>query len=416
MPLKLEITEGHSKGTAFTFTEPANFLVGRANPEAHFRLPDSDPYFSRRHFVIEIAPPFYRLIDLKSRNGTFVNGVKVPAIELRDGDVITCGKTTMVVRIEFDSESTMDVPLSDEPGMPPVEGTAVQPFPLAPLSPPGAPTIPGYRLQSELGRGGMGVVYRAVRESDERTVAIKTIKPDIRPSPHAVARFLREARITCELNHPGIVAGLDNGESMGTFWLAMEYIDGRDGYKILQTEGPLKISRAVNWTRQLLEALAYAHDLGRVHRDVKPANILISQTPEGERVRITDFGLARAYQASMMSVRSTGLTQAGKPLGTLKFMPLEQLLDASSVKPPADQYSAAATLYQLLTGKYLFANVTNDIEWHIQVYEGNPTPIRSHRPEIPERLAATIHKALSRKPEDRFKDVREFSAALSSEE
>jgi eukaryotic-like serine/threonine-protein kinase len=268
--------------------------------------------------------------------------------------------------------------------------------------------FPGYRLLRELGRGGMGVVYQAARQSDGALVAIKTIHPQVRPSESAIARFLREAETIRRLRHPHIVTGLDQAETQGVLWLAMEFIDGRDGYRIVEQEGALAIPRAINWMGQLLEALDYAHQQGFVHRDVKPANVLISATASGEKLTLTDFGLARAYQVSRLS----GLTLAGSSGGTPKFMPPEQVLDMRSVKPAGDQYSAAATLYHFLTGKYLFEAPRTPSEWFLQILESTPTPIQQHRPDIADSLAQVIHQALSRKPEDRFPNVQGFAQAL----
>ena len=409
MPLTLLITEGPSKGTSFTFSEHSTFLVGRAL-DAHFRLPEDDRYFSRRHFIIEINPPLCKLVDLKSRNGTLVNGKQVEMIDLKDGDRIQGGQTTMLVKLEAEPGVTLDCDPQTNYNLPTPEGTAIQ------VGPPRETVsssstvveIPGYEIQSEIGRGGMGVVYRAVRKSDGTTVAIKTILPEAQPTGHAVARFLREAETIRSLKHAGIVAGLDHGESKGMLWLAMEFIDGKDGNQVLEAEGPLAIPRAVDWMRQLLEALGHAHDRGFIHRDVKPANLLVARTAIGEQIKLTDFGLARAYQVSRLS----GLTLAGASGGTPKFMPPEQVLDMRSVKPSGDQYSAAATLYHLLTRKYLFENAATVVEWFLQILEGTPTPIQKHRPEIPDSLAKVIHRALSRKPEDRYPDVRMFSQAL----
>ena len=157
-----------------------------------------------------------------------------------------------------------------------------------------------------------------------------------------------------------------------------------------------------------LDALAFAHDRGFVHRDLKPGNLLVAGAGGSEAVTLADFGLARAYQASQMS----GLTLAGAAGGTPPFMPPEQILDMRSVKPAADQYAAAATLYWLLTKQYVHDATGATADWFVKVLDQDAVPIRSRRADLPERLAAVIHKGLSRKPEGRYADVRAFAAAL----
>jgi eukaryotic-like serine/threonine-protein kinase len=413
MPLTFQITEGPSKGASYTFAEHATFLVGRAL-DAHFRLPEDDRYFSRRHFIVEVNPPLCRLIDIRSRNGTLVNGKRVEMADLKDGDVVQGGRTTMRVLLESEPAVTLNRGFTGLEERPLIEGTFPQVGSIgAAFPPPGgeempAVRIPGYVIGTELGRGGMGAVYRATRESDGRTVAVKLILPEVKVSEHALARFLREIDTVSALSHENIVGGVDRGECDGFAWLAMEFVDGQDAHRAVERGGPLAVSRAAEWGRQLLDALAHAHDRGFVHRDVKPANLLVASGPEGDRLKLTDFGLARAYQVSRLS----GLTLAGASGGTPKFMPPEQVLDMRSVKPAGDQYSAAATLYYLLTRKFLFESTGSVMDWFFQILEGTPTPIRSHCPEIPERLAAAIHRALSRKPGDRFRDTREFSRAI----
>jgi serine/threonine-protein kinase len=166
---------------------------------------------------------------------------------------------------------------------------------------------------------------------------------------------------------------------------------------------------AVRLTCQLLTALEYAHGRGVVHRDIKPANVLLGRAGRKRIVKLADFGLARLYEASKLS----GLTMQGETGGTPAFMAPEQVTHYREVKPAADQYSTAATLYTLLTGEYLYDFPPEPTLALIKILTETPVPIRDRRPDVPEGLATVIHKALSREPEERHADVAAFRKALA---
>ena len=426
MPLTLTVTAGPHAGRVFTFDRHDTFLVGRS-AEAHFSLPD-DPYFSRMHFLVEVNPPLCRLTDLNSHNGTLVNGQKLQEADLHNGDEIRGGHT--ILRVSAPAAATLDLPLAeaagaarpdplasaatlDDSGLPPALADFPPPLDasthpqLRLTAGPGFPIVHGYRLLKEIGRGGMGVVYRGIHESDGSEVAIKTIRPGANPGPTAIARFLREAAILKELRHPRIVGFRDSGEVGGLLYFVMDFVPGRDAAQLVTTEGPLPMKRAVGIIMHLLEALTYAHAKGFVHRDIKPANLLVSGEPGQEAVRVADFGLARTYQESALS----GLTLSGSAAGTPQFMPPEQVTDFRSVKPAADLYSTAATLYHLLTGKYVYDGVRAS-DLFRQILLENPVPLRARRPELPAGLDAVVHRALARLPADRYADAGAFARAL----
>jgi serine/threonine-protein kinase len=270
------------------------------------------------------------------------------------------------------------------------------------------PLLPGYRIVRELGRGGMGVVYLTVREADSAVVAVKTIRPALAGTAQLVERFLREARVLEELDHPHIVALHDIGEANGLLYFAMEYIRGIDAESLLESHGPLPVDRAVGLIAQVLRALHYAHLKGFVHRDVKPANILITHRDGEEHACLADFGLARLYQATQFS----GLTASGAVGGTPEFMAPEQVTSYRHSKPAADQYAAAATLYTLLTGKLTHDFVPSTYGRLEQLLHDEPVPIQQRRPDLSAVLADAIHRALARDPAGRFPDARAFRRAL----
>jgi serine/threonine-protein kinase len=272
----------------------------------------------------------------------------------------------------------------------------------------GLPRVAGYCIARELGRGGMGVVYLAVREAGGLQVALKTIIPAAAARRSQVDRFLREADILKRLDHPNIVAFRDVGETDGCLYFAMDFVEGTDAARLLKQQGPLPLKTAARIVCQLLAALDYAHAKGFVHRDIKPANLLIAEEGGKKTVKLADFGLARVYQESRLS----GLTMQGDVGGTVAFMPPEQITNFRQVRPAADQYSAAATLYNLLTGRVLFDFKDATAQPLAVVLQNEPVPLGDRRPDLPPELAAVVHRALAKDPAARFPDARTFRAAL----
>jgi serine/threonine-protein kinase len=425
MIVTLSVTEGPHRGQVFEFREHDTFIVGRSK-DAHFRLPLKDKTFSRFHFMVEVNPPCCRLIDMASRNGTRVNGRKVSVIDLRDGDTIRGGQTVLTVAIQPDPDRPEASPEVDatRPDVPrgtpgaggsattvdiPVPASALAPAPVPAAAPAPEWSVPGYRVERVLGEGGMGIVYRARREPGGELLALKTIAPAIAGSAGTIARFLREATVLRQLEHVNIVRFEQIGQAGGRLYFAMEYVPGPNADGLLRKRGgPLPIAAAVALVGQALEALAYAHDLGFVHRDIKPRNLLVTRQGNRPLVKLTDFGLARIYLTSPLS----GLTFTGQTAGTSGFMAPEQITDFRGVRPSADQYAAGAMLYYLLTAKKVYDFPPEIQRQLLMVLQEEPVPIRHRRAEIPSDLAAIIHRALTREPEDRFADVRAMHQAL----
>ena len=441
LTLTLKVTDGPGHGQSYTFAGAQTLYLGRSR-KAHISVPDES--LSRLHFCVELTPTEGRLTDLKSRNGTRVNGRCVQTAKLGDGDTVHAGQTMLKVVFSMGAGSFEDaeaavtkvlpvMAAAAPPAAPAHESSGTfstihsrpSPEPAAPLGATLAPptprpatfpvtnptllTIKGYQLDRELGRGGMGVVYLARRESDSQRVALKVIKTAVTAQSRQMQRFLREANILRQLDHHHIVHFLEVSECNGQVFIAMEYIEGTDAAMMLKQQERLGIKEAVRMVCQLLSALKYAHERRFVHRDIKPANMLVADEQGKKSVKLADFGLARVCQDSQVSE----LTLPGEVGGTMAFMPPEQLTEFRNVTPAADQYSAAATLYNLLSGKYLFDFKDNSVPATSRVLNEEPIPLRSHRPEVPEELSNIIQRALAKTPEQRFASVHEFRAALT---
>jgi len=256
----------------------------------------------------------------------------------------------------------------------------------------------------------MGVVFLALRNANGLLVALKTVKPAMVGSKVQIERFLREARILEQLDHSNIVAFREMGETKGLLYFAMDFVPGTDVSDLqAQNGGPLPVARAVGLACQMLEGLEYAHARKIVHRDIKPANLLVEQRGGRDVLRVTDFGLARTYQASQIS----GLMMGGDIGGTVAFMAPEQVTHFRDAKPPVDQYAASATLYRLLTNQNIY-NLTGQLPQQLlMIMQDDPVPILSRRADLPRELAAIIHRGIARNPGDRFADVKAMRLALA---
>ena len=258
-----------------------------------------------------------------------------------------------------------------------------------------------YEVQGLLGRGGMGVVYKAFDPVIQRLVAIKTItKSAMQPSElqYAIARFRHEAQAVGRLSHPRIVAIYDYGEDADIAYIVMELVNGKSLFEHLQNKAKFDLVAIGEIVRQLLDGISYAHTHGVVHRDIKPSNILVN---EDGRIKLTDFGIAHLDTSS--------LTQVGEIMGSPGYMSPEQFTgDAPDEK--SDLYAAGVIAYELLTGSKPFTG--SNIEIMRKVLGERPANPSAFNPQISVQLDWATHKALAKKREERFQNAREFALAF----
>lgn len=258
-----------------------------------------------------------------------------------------------------------------------------------------------FRILARLGEGGMADVHRALDEASGKEVALKVLKEELARRPEVLRRFVREAEILQELDHPQIVRVLAVGPPEPPAWFAMELLPGGGLAHELENEEPLDDARTVMVVRDVLSALEHAHAKGIVHRDLKPENVLLD---EAGRARLTDFGVAKVLDG-------TQLTHTGTQLGTPQYMAPEQVRGRRSMGPGVDVYATGILLYELLTGRPPFRGQDPVAVGYAHNFEPVPALRRRGRP-VPEDLARVCLKALEKKPQGRWRSARSMREAL----
>ena len=357
----------------------------------------------------------------------------------------TCGERVPVDRRPEPEQTAADaeVPIAeagtspDAPTLPPDAKTPTSP-PLgegqvpvveaAPFDIPGAlQNHPRYRVIRLLGVGGMGAVFLAEHQLMERNVALKVISQNMMQNATAVERFRREVKAAARLHHPNIVTAFDAEQAGDVHFLVMEYVPGISLAHFVAKHGPLPVQQACDYVRQACLGLQHAMDKGMVHRDIKPQNLMV--TPEG-RLKILDFGLARFASEAVVTADGKSLadsfggavrpgasfpgllTQAGSVMGTPDYIAPEQIDDARKADIRADIYSLGCTFYYLLCGQAPFAAVTALFDKLVAHRERVPLDIRQRRPEVPDGVAAVVHRMIAKRPQDRYATPAAVAGAL----
>ncbi|MFJ4787435.1 serine/threonine-protein kinase [Streptomyces sp. NPDC088794] len=269
--------------------------------------------------------------------------------------------------------------------------------------------VAGYRIEREIGRGGMAVVYRARDLRLDRAVALKLLAPELARNDTFRLRFTHESRAAAAIDHPHIVPVFEAGETDGVLYIAMRYVEGSDLRHLLDRQGPLAPPAALRIAAQVASALDAAHDHGLVHRDVKPGNILVARGTDSdhpEHVYLTDFGLTKK------SLSLTGFTSVGQFVGTLDYVAPEQI-SGRPVDGRCDVYGLACVVYESLAGRPPFCRDDDmALLWAHQYDE--PPPLTESRPDLSAPVDAVFAKALAKSPDDRHDSCLAFITALRS--
>ena len=256
-----------------------------------------------------------------------------------------------------------------------------------------------YRIVRRLGAGGMANVYLAEDQELGRRVAIKILNDRHANDDQFVERFRREAKSAAGLSHPNIVSIYDRGEAEGTYYIAMEHLDGRNLKELIVARGPAPVRIAIEYSRQILGALSFAHRNKIVHRDIKPHNVLV----DGDgRLKVTDFGIARAGASQM--------TETGSIVGTAQYLSPEQAR-GGQIDQRSDLYSVGVVLYELLTGMVPFTG-DSPVEIAMKHLSTTPAPPSSVRPDVSHDLDLIVMRALAKDPDDRYQTAEEMDADL----
>ncbi len=435
---QLLVTIGKDKGRRLTLGD--EFVIGRA-VSGEGRLGD-DPELSRRHArVSRDANGQLTIEDLGSANGTFVNGVPVHERQvLSVGDSVRVGRTTLeLTDLRRPSPAVPPSPApaappspapaapsspppaaspSPPPAAPPSEPPAPKPSP-APSPPPAArpsPTPPppprspdalplgtvfaGCRVEEVIGRGDMGVVYRAEELALQRRVALKLILPEHSQDDRFRERFRRESRVAASIDHPNVIPILEAGDEDGVLFISMRLVEGTDLRALIAAEGRVAPLRAARIVRQVGAALDAAHARGLVHRDVKPANVLLAR---GDHVYLSDFGLATREE------EVGGLTRQGSIVARAEYVAPEQIIE-DRVDALTDVYALGCLLYESLTGEAPFEGWTEGPAIMAHVNAPPPSPLE-RCPDLPPRLDEVVRRAMAKQPGERYPSAGDLGQA-----
>jgi serine/threonine protein kinase len=265
----------------------------------------------------------------------------------------------------------------------------------------------GYRIDGLISRGGMGVLHRATQLSLDRTVGLKLIAPEFADDRLFRERFKREARLAAQIEHPNVLPIYEAGEWEGQLFLSMRYVEGTDLRELIASEGRLHPRHAAPIVAQVASALDAAHERDLVHRDVKPANVLIEDRAVSPHAYLTDFGLSK------LTSSATGLTKTGRWVGTLDYAAPEQV-QAGRTDARTDVYALGCVLYEVLTGQVPFPRA-RDVAKVVAHVSELPAPISETAPDCPEgaRLTAIVNRAMAKDPADRYSSAGAMADALT---
>jgi hypothetical protein len=413
MQYDLLFVKGGSVGRTMIVGNNQRLVLGRSRSS---NIQINDPMVSRRHCEIANYGDGLSIFDLKSWNGTYVNGTRITAATpLRSGDRIVIGNNRFEVRrsevpkgenagagARFDTDGSTHGGWRPEKGLPDDKAAKKASFAAAKSWAPDM--VRGYHIDEKIGEGAVGTVFRATQIRSGRTVALKIVDPIYVASPHGVQRFLRAAGMRKELVHPNIIRIFDAGESEGVYYIAMEHIAGREVGHIISQYGRISLKSTLEISIQITAALQHSYEQSIVHRDIKPKNIMVNRDGVA---KLIDLGLAKQLNRTPIAV----VTAPGEAVGTLAYMPPEQLDDALNADHRSDIYSFGATIYHMASGEYPF-NEPSFAEFVSAILSKPPPELRNSRPAFPKSLDSIIARAMAKDPNDRYQTPDELGADL----
>jgi len=407
MPV-LTVIKGRHRGAELVLEEAKPYRLGRSR-QCEIIL--EDPGISKIHCVLEPHAGSWGVRDLGSRNGTSVNGEKAMEKVLSPGDEIGVGESVLSFRLDPIREAH-DAATEAADSLPPTETFERMPpgdRQTLPKQADGRDPLIGqdfgaYRVVASIGTGGMGRVYRATHRATGKLAALKVIRDELTSDIKAVRRFIRSTKVALTLDHPNLVKVYDTGCVNGLYYFAMELIDGENLGSLLDQsrrgEG-IDPRQALDVIAQIAHALAYAQENGVVHRDVKPDNILLGTDGVA---RLADVCLVKTLADAGLT---TSITHTLMSIGTMEYMPPEQMFDAKHVDHRADLYSLGATLYHMLSGAEPFPGKRTK-EKAADILAGNVVPLASVAPHLPEMLCHVVGKAMAVEAWQRYQSAQDM--------
>jgi pSer/pThr/pTyr-binding forkhead associated (FHA) protein/tRNA A-37 threonylcarbamoyl transferase component Bud32 len=450
---QLVVREGRAEGEVIALDD--EFVIGRA--EAGVGQLGDDPELSRRHAVVSRdTSGRLGIEDLGSANGTFVNGTRIRERQaLAVGDKVRVGKTTLELTAAGQAAAAPPPaaspapPPTPRPAAPPPHAAAPPVIPAPPTPPPARPAAPpppaaapprparppspptpppappspvppvparkpaapppdalpagtviaGCRIEEVIGHGDMGVVYQAEELALQRHVALKLIRPEHTEEQRYRERFRRESMVAASIDHPNVIPILEAGDEDGMLFISMRLVEGTDLRELIAAEGPLDPQRAARIVSQVGSALDAAHSRGLVHRDVKPANVLLARA---DHVYLSDFGLAKREE------EGGGLTRQGSIVARAQYVAPEQLLE-DRVDALTDVYALGCLLYESLTGEQPYAG-SPDNAMLAHVNEPPPSPL-AVRPDLPPEFDDVVHRAMAKQATERYPSAGDLGQA-----
>jgi serine/threonine protein kinase len=394
MQASLRVTAGPDAGRTFELTEGVTLVIGRGE-KSNTRLTDGT--ISRLHCELHWDGPQFRLVDLDSVGGTFVDGKKIKEHALKHDEEFQIGGT----RLRLHTTGIVDAGTllaAQKPAreLRPDEGILT------------GKTISHYELGPVLSPGRMGTIYKARDTRDGKDVAFKVLHADFASDEEDVQRFIRAMTTVVGLHHPNLIALYGAGKQGETCWYAMEYVEGEPLTKLIEKFGTLKMLDwrfALTVGVQIAQALEAAHEKHIIHRNVSPENILIRSK---DRVaKLGDMMLAKALEG----IKAKAITKPGELVGDVAYMAPERTRSDIEVDTRADIYGLGATLYALLTGKPPFAGKSL-VETIAQIRQADPVPPKKYQLSIPDQFQDAVMVMLAKRPEQRHQTPAEAARAL----